>query len=413
MLAQSYRGAAATFGRGPRNKPSRVYVHTVQALRPGFDLDGTKSMKLKRVVWWTAAAIPIALIGAASIAYLRSGNACDDPRTFKPANGMKAIVYCEYGAAEVLRMERIEKPTPTDTQILVKVRAGALNPLDWHVMRGIPYAGRVAMGLRKPADILMGADFAGVVEAVGTNVTQFAPGDEVFGGRGGALAEYVTIRQDSAVVSKPANVTFEQAGSVAVAAVTALQGLRDHGRVKAGEKVLINGASGGVGTFAVQIAKALGAEVTGVCSTRNVELVRSLGADHVIDYTKEDFATRPEKYDVVIDNVANHSLAEYRRILNPDGRYVLIGGGGLNDHRVIGPFGRVIAAFLISPFIDQEMGFFIATLNKADMTFLGDLMKAGKMTPVIDRQYPFNEVAAAITYLEQGRARGKVVITLE
>jgi NADPH:quinone reductase-like Zn-dependent oxidoreductase len=271
----------------------------------------------------------------------------------------------------------------------------------------------MGVGLRKPKDTRLGVDFSGTVEAVGKNVTQFKPGDDVFGGRGGAFAEYVCRRAEGAVALKPASITFEQAASVNIAGITALQGLRDKGKVQPGQKVLINGASGGVGTFAVQIAKSFGADVTGVCSTRNVDLVRSLGADHVIDYTKEDFAKGEQRYDVILDNVPNHSLSECRRILNPNGKYVLIGGGGPNDSGWVGPFGRVIKTMLLSPFMSQKMGMMMADANHNDLTILADMMQSGKLKPVIDRTYKLAEVPAAIAYLEEGHARGKVIITVE
>ena len=283
-------------------------------------------------------------------------------------------------------------------------------------MRGTPYLMRMEAGLRKPKSTRLGVDFAGTVEAVGRNPAaagQFKPGDEVFGGKNGAFAEYLCARADRAVVLKPANLTFEQAASVPIAAITALQALRDKGKIQPGQKVLINGASGGVGTFAVQIAKSFGADVTGVCSTRNVDMVRSLGANQVIDYTKEDFTKSAQRYDVILDNVPNHTLSECRRVLNPKGKYVMIGGGGPNDGRWIGPFGRVISALVLSPFVSQDMGMMLAELNKKDLTILSDLMQAGKVTPVIDRRYKLSEVPEAIRYLEEGHARGKVVITLE
>jgi len=326
---------------------------------------------------------------------------------------MKAIVYCDYGLPN-LKLQEIEKPAPADDQLLVKVRAASVNPLDWHFIEGTPYIMRaLGVGLRKPADTRLGVDFAGTVEVVGKNVTQFKPGDEVFGGRTGAFAEYVCVREARAVALKPANITFEQAASVPIAGITALQGLRDKGKVQSGQKVLINGASGGVGTFAVQIAKSYGAEVTGVCSTRNLDMVRSLGADHVIDYTKEDFAKGTERYDVILDNVPNHSLSECRRILTPKGKYVMIGGGGPNEGRLIGPFGRVIHTLLLSPFISQKMGMMLAELNQKDLTILADMMQAGTVKPVIDRTYPLSQIADAIRYLEQGHARGKVIISVE
>jgi NADPH:quinone reductase-like Zn-dependent oxidoreductase len=367
---------------------------------------------IKRILKWTFGFVLLALFVWFEIAYWTSTNDCDQ-KTASPTNPMKAIVYCDYGLKN-LKLENIEKPTPTDDQVLIKVRAASINPYDWHFIEGTPYIMRMmGVGLRKPKDTRLGVDFAGTVEAVGKNVTQFKPGDDVFGGRGGAFAEYVCARANRAVALKPANLTFEQAASVNIAGITALQALRDKGKIQAGQKVLINGASGGVGTFAVQIAKSLGAEVTGVCSTRNVDLVRSLGADHVIDYTKEDFAKGPERYDVILDNVPNHSLSECRSVLNPKGKYVMIGGGGPNDNRWVGPFGRVIHALLLSPFVNQKMGMMMADANQTDLTFLGDLMQSGKVKPVIDRTYKLSEVPAAIAYLEEGHARGKVIITLE
>ncbi len=370
-------------------------------------------MKLKRVLGWSAIAISVALVLGVLVAYFSSSNTCDAPNTAAPGNPMKAIVYCDYGTADVLKLEDIEKPTPADDEILVRVRAAAINPLDWHTMRGTPYIMRIGSGLRKPKVTRLGVDYAGTVEAVGRNVTQFKPGDDVFGGRTGALAEYVSARADRAVVLKPANLTFEQAASVPIAAITALQGLRDKGKIQPGQKVLINGASGGVGTFAVQIAKTFGAHVTGVCSTRNLEMVRSLGADQVIDYTREDYTRSDQRYDVILDNVGNRALLDNRRILNPDGKYVLIGGGGPDDGRWIGPFVKPIGALVLSPFVSQDMGMMLADLNKSDLTFLGDLMQEGKVTPVIDRRYRLSEAPEAIRYLEEGRARGKVVITFE
>jgi NADPH:quinone reductase-like Zn-dependent oxidoreductase len=376
-------------------------------------------MKLKRILQsilkWSSLVILLAFfvgIIALFVAYWRSTNDCDR-KTASPSNPMKAIVYCDYGLTH-LKLEDVEKPTPNDDQILIKVRAASVNPYDWHFVEGTPKIMRVmGVGLRKPKDTRLGVDFAGTVEAVGKNVTQFKPGDDVFGGKGGAFAEYVCRRAQGAVALKPVNITFEQAAAVNIAGITALQALRDKGKVQPGQKVLINGASGGVGTFAVQIAKSLGADVTGVCSTRNVDLVRSLGADHVIDYTKEDFAKGAERYDVILDNVPNHSLSECRHILSPKGKYVMIGGGGPNDSRWVGPFGRVIHALILSPFFSQEMGMMMADPSQKDLTVLGDMMQSGKVKAIIDRTYKLSEVPAAIAYLEQGHARGKVVITLE
>jgi NADPH:quinone reductase-like Zn-dependent oxidoreductase len=327
---------------------------------------------------------------------------------------MKAIVYRNFGSPDVLRLEEIEKPVPNDNQVLVKVRAASVNPLDWHYMEGTPYVARLlGFGLFKPTVTRLGVDYAGTVEAVGKNVTQFKPGDEVFGGKTGAFAEYVCVFADRAVALKPANLTFEQAASAPIAALTALQALRDKGKVQPGQKILINGASGGVGTFAVQIAKSFGADVTGVCSTRNVDMVRSIGADQVIDYTKEDFTKSGQRYDLILDNVGNHSLLECRRALNPKGKYVLIGGGGVNDGRWISSLVRPIKALVLSPFVSQKMGMMLAEFNQKDLTILADLMQAGKVTPVIDKRYKLSELPEAIRYLEEGHARGKVVITVE
>jgi NADPH:quinone reductase-like Zn-dependent oxidoreductase len=365
----------------------------------------------KRVVKWTLGTIFVALILCGFIAYWTSTNDCG--HTAGPANPMKAVVYCDYGVAN-LKLEDVEKPTPTDDQLLVRVRAASVNPYDWHFVEGTPYVMRaMGVGLRKPKDTHLGVDFAGTVEAVGKNVTQFKPGDEVFGGRGGAFAQYICPRATRAVALKPANVSFEEAASVNIAGITALQALRDKGKVQPGQKVLINGASGGVGTFAVQIAKSLGADVTGVCSTRNVDLVKSLGADHVIDYTKEDFTKSAERYDVMLDNVGNHSLSECKGILTPAGKYVLIGGGGAGDQGFLGGLGKALWAMVFSKFVNQQMGMMMADANHNDLTILADMMQSGKLKPVIDRTYKLEQVPDAIRYVEQGHAKGKVVITVE
>jgi NADPH:quinone reductase-like Zn-dependent oxidoreductase len=370
---------------------------------------------MKRILKWIFRIVLVLFILAflfVFVAYWRSTNDCNQ-LTASQGDKMKAIVYCDYGLAN-LKLAEIAKPTPTDDQVLVRVHAASVNPYDWHFVEGTPKIMRaMGVGLRKPKDLRLGVDFAGTVEAVGKNVTQFKPGDEVFGGKGGAFAEYVCPRADRAVALKPANITFEQAASVNIAGLTALQAVRDKGKVQPGQKVLINGASGGVGTFAVQIAKSFGADVTGVCSTRNLDMVRSLGADHVIDYTREDFAKDDQRYDVILDNVPNHSLSECRRILNPEGKYVMIGGGGPNDNQWIGPFGRVIQTLIISPFVSQKMAMMMAELSQKDLTLLGDMMQSGKVKPVIDRNYKLSEVPAAIAYLEEGHARGKVIITVE
>ncbi len=351
-------------------------------------------------------------VAVVALALTFSHNSACDPAPVLPDHTklMSAIVYRCYGPPDVLSLEKIEKPAPADGEVLVKVHSAAVNPLDWHYMRGTPYIMRLDSGFGRPGTTRLGVDFAGIVEAVGEDVTRFRPGDEVFGGRTGAFAEYVTVREDRALALKPANLTFEQAAAVSIAATTALQALRDKGRIRAGQKVLINGASGGVGTFAVQIAKSYGAEVTGVCSTRNVEMVRSIGADHVFDYTKEDFTRSGRRYDLIVDMVGNHPLSAYRRVLNPEGIFVIVGGP---DGNWLGPMVSPIKALMLSPFVSQEFGMILAQLKQEDLNILSDLMQAGKVTPVIDRTYRLSEVPEAIRYLEEGHARGKVVINLE
>ena len=320
---------------------------------------------------------------------------------------MKAIVYRRYGSPDVLECDEIEKPAPGDDEVLIKVRAASINPLDRHIMRGRPKFLRIAFGLHKPK-IRPGRDVAGQVEAVGRNVTRFKPGDEVFGACSGALAEYACARE-SALVSKPNNMTFEQAASVPVAALTALQGLRDKGKIRPGQKVLINGAGGGVGTFAVQIAKSFGANVTGVCSTTKVDMVRSIGADRVIDYTQQDFTEGTQRYDLIFDLVATHSLPEYRRVLSPNGTCVF--GGGPTKVRAI--LTLAFEVLVLSRFVSQNFVMFVAKLSNEDLTTLRELIAAGKVRPVVERHYTLSEVSQAMQYLDEGHARGKVVITLE
>src|SRR5438552_18395197 len=338
-------------------------------------------MKLKPILKWSVRVIFVALllsILAVFIAYWRSTNDCDQ-KTSAPTHPMKAIRYCEYGSPDdVLKIEHVEKPVPNDNQILVRVRAVSLRFFDGGMLRG--GIGRLIFGLRKPKNTCPGSDFSGTVEAVGRNVTEFKPGDEVFGVRAGALSEYICVRLAGAMVSKPGNVSFEQAASIPTALV-ALQGLRDTGRLQAGQKVLINGASGGVGTFAVQIAKGFGAEVTGVCSTRNLDLVRSIGADHVIDYTKEDYTKGDQRYDVIYDLVGNHTFSERRQILTPNGICVMAGVGGAGWHEDFG--GRLLGelnAYVRSGFVSQKFITYIAEFNRKDMMILADLMRDGKMT---------------------------------
>jgi len=324
---------------------------------------------------------------------------------------MKAIIYRNYGSPDVLKCEEIEKPTPGDDEVLIRVRAASLNPLDYHLMKGGPYIVRILLGLLGPKIKRPGRDVAGQVEAVGRNVTQFKLGDEVFGTCRGALAKYVCA-SESALVMKPDNVTFEQAASVPVAALTALQSLRDKGQIHRGQKVLVNGAAGGVGTFAVQIAKWFGADVTGVCSTRNVEMVRSIGADHVVDYTQEDFTRSGLRYDLIFDLVGNHSFSACRRVLHPKGTFIAAGVLGLGGS-MIALLAFSITGLVLSLFVDQRFVMFVARLSKEDLSIMGELMATGKVTPVIDRRYRLIEVPEAIRYLEERHARGKVVITLE
>jgi NADPH:quinone reductase-like Zn-dependent oxidoreductase len=323
---------------------------------------------------------------------------------------MKAVVYTKYGPPEVLQLEEVEKPTPKDNEVLVKVHAASVNAADWHLMRGEPLPARLAFGLLKPKLRILGADIAGRVEAVGRNVREFRPGDEVFGdlsGCGfGGFAEYVSVPED-ALVLKPVATSFEQAAAVPLAAVTALQGLRDKGRIQPGQKVLINGAGGGVGTFAVQLAKVFGAEVTAVCSTRNLDMARSLGADHVIDYTQEDFTRNGRGYDLILAANGYHPLAAYKRALSPEGIYVMTGGSN----------AQLFQAMLLGPVMSmngsKKMAGLLMKPNKEGLIFMKELLEAGKVVPVIDRRYPLREVPEAIRYLEEGHARGKVIITVE
>lgn len=320
---------------------------------------------------------------------------------------MKAIVQYRYGSPDVLELREIEKPVVDDDGVLVRVRAASVNALDWHLMRGVPSIVRMMEGLRRPKNPVRGADVAGLVEAVGRNVTQFQPGDEVFGMRSGAFAEYVCGKEKN-FVPQPVGLTFEQAAAVPVAAETALQGLRDTGQIRPGQKVLINGASGGVGTFAVQIAKSFGADVTGVCSPRNVDMVRSIGADRVIDYTREDFTRDGHRYDLIFDVAGNRSFSDCRRALSPSGTLVMAGQSGRKKPSIL-PF---LITPVLSRFVKQKLVTFITKHSKADLVALKELIEAGKVTPVIDRHFPLREVPEAIRYIGEGHPRGKVVITV-
>lgn len=319
---------------------------------------------------------------------------------------MKAIVFTRYGAPEVLTLQEVEKPAPQDDEVLVKVRASSVNIAEWYGMTGL-FLARLGNGLVRPQDTRLGADFAGVVEAVGKDVTDFKPGDEVFGGQSGAFAEYVTVRK--AIAHKPANVTFEEAAAVPVAGITALQGLRDHGQIQPGHKVLINGASGGVGTFAVQIAKAFGAEVSAVCSTRNVAHARRLGADRVFDYTTEDFARSGQRYDLVLDIVGSRSWFAYKRVLKTEAKVVIVGGPRTP---LIGPLSHVIKMRLASLGSKQKTVFFVAKFTREDMRVLRDLLDSRRVKPFVECVYPLTEISDAMRYLGTGHAQGKLVVTM-
>jgi NADPH:quinone reductase-like Zn-dependent oxidoreductase len=367
------------------------------------------SKRWTRVLKWTAGAVLLALIACGFVTYWTSTNDCNR-YGITPTNPMKAIVYCEYGSPEVLQLKDIEKPTPKENEVLVRVRSFSINPAD-----GI-YTGRarIVTGLRKPKSTRFGIDYAGTVEAVGKNVTRFKPGDDVFGSKNGSAAEYVCVVEDRGVVLKPSKVGFEQAAGVGVAGITALQGLRDKGKIQSDQKVLVNGASGGVGTFAIQIAKSFGAEVTGVCSTHNVDLVKSLGADRVIDYTKEDFTKSDQHYDLIFDLVGNHSFSERRRILNKNGICVMAGVGGAGWHEgILGRLFGELNAYIGSRFTRKKFLSYLARINQKDLSILADLMQAGKVTPVIDKTFRLTQTPDAVRYLETGHARGKVVIAVE
>ena len=370
-------------------------------------------MKLRNKIGLTVLAVVGVGVATMLVALSYESPCGAQPPAAAGALTMTAAVRRCYGPPAVITLEQLAKPVPGDNEILVKVRAVSVNPVDWHTLRGEPYIMRIGSGFGSPHSVRLGVDFAGTVEAVGRNVTDFAPGDDVFGaaGRSSAFAEYVTVSAAAAVVRKPANISFEQAAAVPVAAVTALLALRDRGQVRAGQKVLINGASGGVGTFAVQIAKAFGAEVTGVCSTRNVELVTSLGADHVVDYTREDFTESGERYDLILDIAGGHSVAEYRRVLKPGASMVVV--GSTSKGAWLGPLTGMLAAALYDPFVAENLTTLLATLGKPDLLVLRDLLEAGKVTPALDRTYAFHDVREALAYLEEGHARAKVVLTFE
>lgn len=349
-------------------------------------------------------------VAALAITISYTSECTPPPNVAAGTDTMKAVISRCYGGPEALEYLDVEKPKAGPNDVIVEVKAAGANPLDYHYMRGSPYLMRLSSGIGRPGDHRMGVDFAGVVVETGDEVSRFAVGDRVFGGRSGAFAEYLTIPEDRAMALIPDTVGYDEAAAIPIAAVTALQALRDSGRLKAGEKVLINGASGGVGTYAVQIAKALGAEVHGVCSTRNVEMVLALGADHVFDYKTENYTDSDNQYDLIVDMVGNESFGANRRVLKPDGRLVLVGGPKGNW---LAPLWRPLKAVILSPFIDQEIGMMLAELSADDLNYLAGLMADGRLTSRIDSHYPLHETAEAIRYLETQRARGKVIISME
>jgi NADPH:quinone reductase-like Zn-dependent oxidoreductase len=367
----------------------------------------TRRSKILRTV------LLVVVLVVGSLAFVLSHNSvCGVPPAIAAGvPSMKAAIYRCYGSPDVVRIETVAKPTPGDRGLLIRVHAASVNPIDWHFIRGEPYIIRPAMtGLGAPKNVRVGTDFAGTIEAVGKLVTRFKPGDEVFGGSSGSLAEYMTSWEGGAVVLKPANVTFEQAAAVPVAATTALQVLR-LGKIRAGQTVLVNGAGGGVGTFAVELAKAFGAEVTAVTSTGNLELVRSVGADHVIDYTSEDFTRGASRYDLIIDCGGGHSLTAYRRVLTPTGIYVSVGEVGMG--KWIEPLIGVVTQPVLSALGKQQFTGFLANLNAEDLTTLSGLLERGKVKPVIDRRYSLEQTSDALRYLETGKVRGKLVVRID
>jgi NADPH:quinone reductase-like Zn-dependent oxidoreductase len=362
----------------------------------------------KRIVLGLLLLVVVA-VGALAFTLARTDD-CGPPAWEETVGeSMRSTRYRCYGGPEVVEVVSVAVPQPAEDELLVRVHSAAVNPLDWHYLRGSPYFMRLQSGLGKPRDTRLGVDFAGVVEAVGSGVTRFQPGDRVFGGAAGAFSDYLVVRETRAVAHIPEGVAFESAASVGIAGLTALQALRDEGRLEAGQRVLINGASGGVGTFAVQIASAMGAEVHGVCSTRNVERVLGIGADRVFDYKKEDYTESGEKYDLIVDMVGNNSVMANSAMLTPAGRLVIV-GGAKGDW--IGPLAGPLTALAASPFVEQELITLFATLRSDDLTAVADMMAAGQVKPMIDRHYPLPQIAEAIRYSETGRARGKIIIDI-
>jgi NADPH:quinone reductase-like Zn-dependent oxidoreductase len=363
----------------------------------------------RRYKWlaWTGAVIAV-MLGALALGLARNAECEPAPPLPADAVPMRAAVYRCYGGPEVIALEQVAKPVPQPDRVLVRVHSAAMNPLDKHYLHGTPYLVRLSAGLGAPDDVRLGVDFAGTVEAVGSAVTRFKPGDAVFGGASGAFGEYVTVRETGSIAAIPAGVAFEQAAALPIAAVTALEALRDHGGLKPGQRVLINGASGGVGHFAVQIAKSMGAHVTAVCSTRNVEMVRALGADVVIDYTREDFTRGTQPYDLIIDSIGNHPRRVLRRVLAPQGVHVQVGQAGMGNW--IGPLVGPIGASLWSLVGAQRWEFMLAQMSAEDLAVLAAMQADGRLRAVVDRRYALADIADAMRYLETGRVRGKLLV---
>jgi NADPH:quinone reductase-like Zn-dependent oxidoreductase len=369
--------------------------------------------RIRRRIHWGRWILFLLVLGLGTFGFLISRNAActPTPSLVAGATPMNAILYRCYGPPEVLKLEQVAKPVPADDEVLVHVHASSVNPLDWHYMRGEPYIMRMQVGMGAPKNPRMGVDFSGTVEQVGKSVTRFKVGDDVFGGKNGAFGQYLTVRESRAIAKKPPNVSHEEAAALPIAAVTALQALRDQGHVKAGQKVLVNGASGGVGTYAVQLAKVLGASVTGVCSTRNVQMVASLGADRVYDYKNVDFVTKGDRYDVIIDTVGNRDLRDLQKVLEPGGIAVIVGGP--SDGPWLGAMKVPLKMLFYKPFADGQFKFFLANLEQKDLEYLASLMESGRLKSVIDSTYPLAQVPAAIAHQEEGHARGKVVIQVQ
>jgi NADPH:quinone reductase-like Zn-dependent oxidoreductase len=370
-------------------------------------------MKLRNKIFLSLGGILVVGIAALMITLSHESACPSAPPVAEGAETMRAIMRRCYGApGQVMALERIAKPRPAADQILIKIHVASVNPYEYHVVTGKPYIMRLGSGLGAPRQFRVGYDMAGTVEAVGESVTQFKVGDEVFGGAPGALAEYALVREKNAdLVAKPEGVSFEDAASLLIAGGTALEALRDHGHIVAGQKVLINGASGGVGTYAIQLAKYFGADVTAVCSTRNVDLVRSLGADHVIDYTKENFTEGKQQYDLIVDNVGNLDFLDLRHALTSTGTIVTVSGPKTNNF--LGPITRVLKMKMLAPFIDQKLVFFVSDVHVPDLQLFAQLMGEGKLKTSIDRRYPLEQAGAALDYVGGGHARGKVVITVD